>query len=211
VKLLVKLPKEAEQDVKVAQRLQDMQSKLQAFAEQALVETDALVEKKDFGAAAERLGELSRGLSGLPVGAQATARLVALKKNPEAAAQIAAQQKAAHGAEALAAARQLQADKKDEQAYLRFKEVAQAFGDTPSGVQAAQAVAEYEKDPAFVKRARGKATEGKARAALSMADNYRNAGRTDRARQKYQELIKQYPDSESAETARQDLAKLDKQ
>ena len=51
----------------------------------------------------------------------------------------------------------------------------------------------------------------KAKSALSVADSYRKAGNVERAREKYQSVIDQFPGTSYAETARRQLAEMGKQ
>ena len=69
-------------------------------------------------------------------------------------------------------------------------------------------MAKYEKDAVFVQRANEKAAESKARSALSMAANYKSAGRPDKAREKLQSVIDEFPDTTFAATAKKELAAL---
>jgi len=112
--------------------------------------------------------------------------------------------------EELAIAQKLQSDGKHELAYARFKQVAKSFPDTPAANIAGDAVAKYEQDPAFVKRANETAAGGKAKGTLNLAQSYRNAGRREQARAKYREVIDSYPGTSYAETAARELAAMGK-
>jgi TolA-binding protein len=123
-----------------------------------------------------------------------------LLSRPETKAQIQAAEKAeqekeriARAAEALTNAQKLQSAKKDDQAYLAFKSIVSTFPGTPSATTAADEMAKYEKDSSFVQRVTGAANDSKAKAILSIADNYKAAGKTDLAKQKYQSVIDQFP------------------
>ena len=54
----------------------------------------------------------------------------------------------------------------------------------------------------------GAQNEAKAKAALGMADSYKSAGNTAKARKKYQEVIAQYPGTPQAATAKKTLSEL---
>src|SRR5207253_425836 len=107
--------------------------------------------------------------------------------------------------EALAAARELEKQKKDELAYIRYKSITKEFPDTAAATTAETVIKRYESDPAFVKRINEKETGTKAKAALSMARSYRTARKPDQARQKYQSIIQEFPDTPYAQTAQQEL------
>ena len=98
--------------------------------------------------------------------------------------------------------------KKDEQAYAQFKLIAGNYANTPAGATAAEEAAKYEKDPAFVKRVSGAAIDAKAKAILSVANSYKESGKTDLAKQKYQSVIDQFPNTPYAETAKKELREL---
>ena len=154
-------------------------------------------------------------LVGLPVAAEASKRLSAVLAMPEAKAQIEAadkaekdKERATRAADALTNAQKLQAAKKDDQAYIQFKSIVSTYANTPAAATAAEAVAKYEKDPSFVKRVTGAATDAKAKSILSMANSYKESGKTDLAKQKYQSVVDQFPNTPYAETAKKELKDL---
>ena len=88
-------------------------------------------------------------------------------------------------------------------------------------------IAAYDADPEFKKKLAGTASarpsEGSASSApavdakpdpsrakslLSLANSYRDSGNTDKAREKYQDVISQFPGTPEADTAKDELAKL---
>jgi TolA-binding protein len=71
-------------------------------------------------------------------------------------------------------------------------------------------VAEYEKDPAFVKRANEAAAATKAASAMKVAQSYVTAGHPELARKKYQEIIDQFPGTSYAEQAKKAIAAMGK-
>ena len=77
----------------------------------------------------------------------------------------------------------------------------------------AEAVAKYEADPAVMEK-RKKPPEAspadKAASMLALADNYATAGKTDEARAKYKQVLKDYADTPAALKATKRLADLDK-
>jgi hypothetical protein len=103
--------------------------------------------------AAAKLNDVAKGLPGTPAGAKAKAKLDELSKMPEVKAELAKVEGAAKASEELSVAQQLKTDGKDEQAYVKFKAITPAYPDTDAAQTAQAAVAEYEKDPAFAKRA----------------------------------------------------------
>jgi outer membrane protein assembly factor BamD (BamD/ComL family) len=179
-----------------------------AEADKMLAEVNPLVEKGDYAQAVSRLKDVSRALAGTPLAAKARRQLNELMNKPEVREKVEAADKAARADEALAAARELEKQKKDELAYNRYKAITREFPDTDAATTAAAAVKRYEGDAAFVKRLSEKEASGRARAALSMARSYRTANKSDQARQKYQSIIQEFPNTPYAQAAQQELAAL---
>jgi thiol-disulfide isomerase/thioredoxin len=205
---LAKVPASAKVDPKIASRVADVQKGLESEANKMLAEVDPMISSGQYVDAADRLKKISDSLAGTPLGAQAGQKLADLKKNPDAKAALDQADKSKHAADALAAAQKLQADKKDEAAYVAFKSIVKTYPGTDEAKTAAGVVANYEKDPAFVKRANEKEFGAKAKSMLSMADSYRSAGKTDLAKKKYQDVIDQFPDTSFAKQAKDDLAEM---
>jgi outer membrane protein assembly factor BamD (BamD/ComL family) len=59
-----------------------------------------------------------------------------------------------------------------------------------------------------VKRVSSSAVDSKAKAALSVANSYKESGKTDLARQKYQSVIDQFPNTPYSETAKKEMKEL---
>ena len=210
LKLLAKVPEGARADQETAERMDTLARAVEADAEKMLAEVNPLVEKGDFTAAVARLKDVSRALAGTPVAAKARRQLNELTARPEVREKVESAEKAARADEALAVAQDLAKQKKDELAYARYKAIAREFPDTSAATTAAAALKRYEGDAAFVKRVGEKEATARAKAALSMARSYRTAGKTDQARQKYQSVIQEFPATQYAQTARQELAALGK-
>ncbi len=200
------LPPDARKDGKIDARAKEAETKLQAAAQAMLAEVEPMIQQKQFVQAAAKLKQLAAALGSSDAATKARLRLSQLNAMPEAQAQIAAAEKNAKASDELAIAQKLQSDKKDEQAYARFKLIAKQFPGTEAAASAQQAVAAYEQDPAFVRRANESAAAVKAKGLLGLAQNYRNAGHADMARRKYQEVIDTYPNTSFAEIATRELA-----
>jgi thiol-disulfide isomerase/thioredoxin len=211
MKLLADVPPAALKDETLAKSVTQLQQKLSAAADAMLAEVDPLIADKKYDQAATKLRALSTGLAGFPAGAKAKQKLSELMSKPEARQQIQEAERIEKANQALAAAQKLQADKQDEPAYARFKSITKEFAGTAAATTAAEAVAAYESDPAFMEKLAGKQSQAdanKARSALSLAESYRRSGKIELAKKKYQEIIEQFPGSKEAETAKVELAKL---
>jgi tetratricopeptide (TPR) repeat protein len=202
------LPAEARKDGSVEARARSAEEKLAAAAQAMLAEVEPLVEQKQYVAATTKLRELSAVLAKTDAATRARQRLGEINAMPEAQAQLVAAQKESKAAEDLAVAERLAADGSHEQAYVRFRELVKRFPATPAATTAAEAVKKYEQDPSFAQRANEVAAAGKAKGVLSLAQNYRTAGRREQARAKYQEVIDQFPGTSYAQTAAKELAAL---
>jgi thiol-disulfide isomerase/thioredoxin len=210
MKLLAKVPEEARNDADTAARIDAARGAVQGDADKMLAEVDPLVSQGKYAEAINRLKDLNKSLYGTPAGNAARKKLNELMQKPEARQQAEAADKASRAEEALVAAQQLQKDKKDDQAYFRFKSIAKDFPGTDAATTASAQVKRYESDPAFVKRVIEKEAAVRAKAALSMARSYKGARKYDQAREKYQGIIQDYPGTSYADTARAEMAALGK-
>ncbi|HZL37138.1 MAG TPA: redoxin family protein [Tepidisphaeraceae bacterium] len=219
LKLMAKVPAAAKADADFAARATDVQKKLADAADAMLGDVDGLVTSGDYLQAVSRLQDLSQGMPGLPVSAKARKKLTELMAKPEVKSALAAAKKSEHDAEmktrsqeALAVAQKLQDQKRDEQAYTHFKQVAADYAGTEAATTAAGQVKIYEQqNPELVKKARESAASVKARAALSMADSYKRSGRTDLAKAKYERVIKDFAGTSFADKAKEELAQFSDQ
>ena len=210
LKLLAKVPEEAKADAEVAARMEKVAKAVEAEADRMLAEVDPLVARGDYVQAVNRLKDVSKALAGTPLAARARRQLNDLMAKPEARQAVETAEKAARADDALAVARDLQKQRKDDLAYVRYKSIAREFPDTTAATTAAAEIKRYEGDAAFLKRVTEQETSTRAKAALSMARTYRQARRTNQARQKYESIIKEFPGTPYAQTARQELAALGK-
>ena len=208
LKLLAKVPEEAKNDPDLAARMDKVAKAVEGEADKMLAEVNPLVDKGEYVQAVARLKDVSKALAGTPLAAKARKQLNELLARPEVKERVDAAEKAARAAEALAAARELEKQKKDDLAYGRYKAIAREYPDTAAATTAAAAIKRYEGDPAFVKRVVEKEAGTRAKAALSMARSYRNSRKTDQARQKYQSIIQEFPNTEFARAAQQEMTSL---
>ena len=186
-------------------RYRELGTKIAETTDALLSEVDDMVAAKQYAAAATRLRQLSSALLALPTGSEARRRLTELTSNKDVAREIELADKTEKAQAALAAARTVRDAGDNEAAYLKFKAAAQDYPSTAAGQEATDAVKAYEADESFMRRMRERAAEIKAKAALSLAENYRAAGQTDKAKRKYEEIIKDFAGTTFAETARREL------
>lgn len=209
IKALGRIPAGTMADKDFASRATETRNKLVGSANSMLAQVQGQIDKGQYLEAMARLKELSDALAGIPVATQAKKMLADLMSRPEARAALQNFEKNARADAALKQAQDLQAQKKDELAYTSFKEITKAFAGTDAAAKAAEQVKNYEKDPAFVAKVTEKNSSAKARAALSMARNYKVAGRNDLARVKYQSVIDDFPGTTYADEARKGISELE--
>lgn len=209
IKLWANMPPAVKDEPTFADRYSKMEKSLGDYATGSMAEIDRLLDNKDYKTALPRLRELCT-LTALPVAAAARQRLDKLAAMPEVKATLDAADKAERSEAALAVADKLKAEKKDELAYRRYKEIVGQFASTPAGAKAADAVKEYEADAAFMKRLKEQSASTEATAAIGLADSYAAAGKMDQARQIYQSVIDKYPGTTYADEARTKLGALKK-
>jgi thiol-disulfide isomerase/thioredoxin/tetratricopeptide (TPR) repeat protein len=208
-KLLATLPADARKDPAFNDRVAQIEKQFQDFANKSLADVDTLVGDHKYTEAAARLQELTRTLSAVPTAAAPIKkRLAELMADPQTKAQFDAAQKSKTADDDLAVAKRLASEKKHDQAYLRFKQIVASFPTTPAADQARTALADYEKDPAFVQKVTQSATSAKATAVLQLAHNYLTAGRKDLAKKKFQEVLTTYPNTPAAREAQEALKGL---
>jgi len=128
--------------------------------------------------------------------------------DPAIKLQIDTVEKAEKAAAALAVAQKLKAEKKDALAYPRFKDVVTQYPGTPAAETASVVVSQYEKDTAFIQSVNNAAASGKAKALMNLADSYKNAGRSELAKKKYQEIVTQFPGTSYADAAQKAIAEI---
>src|SRR2546421_4360503 len=213
-KLFAKIPSGTKSESTLVERFESIEKQINDYTTKLMDSAEKQVDLKEYASAIAKLRAVSR-LVDLPIAAEASKRLNTILTIPEAKAQFDAADRAekerervARSNDALTAAQKLQAAKKDDQAYAQFKNILSSFASTPAAASAAEEIAKYEKDPAFVKHVTGAAVDSKAKSILSVADSYKASGNTDLAWQKYQSVIDQFPGTAYAETAKKELKDL---
>jgi len=208
IRAMAKIPEQASLDPEFRTKLTETQSKLDAQTDKMLSEVDTLVVDGKYGDAADRLRDLIRSAPGTPVAIKARAQLEALSKDPGAQEAMGRADREDKAAAAFTIAQKLVTDKKDDLAYARFKDIARDFSDTRAGADSSEKVKVYEADATFMRRVTESTVGTKARSALSLARSYANAGRTELAKKKYQEVINDYPNTKFADEAKTEMGKL---
>jgi tetratricopeptide (TPR) repeat protein len=201
-------PEEAGKDPDFAARAATVRTKINDAADQLLAEVDPLLSSGKYQEAAARVRQLLSVMAGLPTASLARQRLAEMVSNPDVQRELKKKEHEEAGDVALGEARRLRDAGEAEEAYEKFQSVARDFAGTPAASAAADAVKTYDADPAFQRRMKDRAAAPKAKAALNLAENYRSAGMPDKAKEKYREVITQFPGTSYAETAQRELNQL---
>lgn len=208
VRQFTRIPDHASKDPDFAKRASALRGRINSVADELLAEVDEMLVAKQYPAATARLRELLSTMAGLPTASLARQRLAELVSRPEVQEQLHLAEAEEKAAAALAEARKLRDDNRPEDAYVRFKAVAADYANTKAAASASEAVKAYESDADFLRHMKDRAAAPKAKAALSLADNYVSAGKLDLAKKKYAEVAQQFPGTSYAQTASEKLASL---
>ena len=206
----------AKADPDFAKRLADMGKLFNAAGEKKLAEVQTLISGGNYRQAFAELRDISNEMSGQPVAVKARSKMLELNGQPEVRKALADAEKAdrdadraSKAADALAVAQKLLDDHKLAQAYGRFKFVVAQFPGTDAATTAADQVKSLDKEHPEIAREQSESADlAKAKAALGMANAYRESGRTDLARTKYQFIIDHYPATPQAKDAKEALQTL---
>jgi thiol-disulfide isomerase/thioredoxin len=109
--------------------------------------------------------------------------------------------------EALTAARAARKAKPGD-AYQIYKSIVKTSPQSSEARAAATELSNMEQDPAVAKKVMSSPAESKAAATLTMANNFLGIGQTEKAKQRYELVIKDYPDTMCASVAKKKLAEL---
>jgi thiol-disulfide isomerase/thioredoxin/TolA-binding protein len=203
-----RIPDETRKDPAFNKRWTKLSYQVDQAATKLLAEVDPLLASKQYSDAVAKLKDLQTKLAGTTQVPLIRKRINEILANPQAKAAVDQAQKESAAATALAAAKKLRDAGDDPSAYTHFKGVTQDYPQTTAAQQAADAVQAYEKDAKFMQKMKTDAIAAKARAALNLADNYRDNGRADLAKAKYQQIIKDFPDTSYATEAQKSLDAL---
>jgi thiol-disulfide isomerase/thioredoxin len=206
---LANIPPGVALDKQATARLAADHDALEQAGNQLLAEAEQVIQLHQYQAAMEKLKAIAGQFAGFPAASKAHKRLAevaAVSAGPRPQAEVGLKTTGAEAA--LAAARKLQAGGQDVEAYARFKMISAAYPGSREADTAAQEVAAYEQNAELMKRVNDAAAQAKAKSALGMAAAYKDAGQIESARDKYQEVIDQFPNTPWAQTAREQLRHL---
>ncbi len=182
-------------------------SEIEGLAGQRLAPVSRLIREQKFDEAIALLREVRRTFAGSRAAQQADARLEELSKSPALAAAIRKAQ-----AEDLLADAQAYIEASDlVQGVQCYKKLAEEYADTPQGKEAKERLACFDSDEDFQTQLRECEAEAKCQGLFSLARSYRANKLFEFAQAKYQEVIDQYPGTDFAEEAREELEALEKE
>lgn len=208
---LAAIPPPARSDPDFSIRFDSLAAQLEPTAAPAMDKATQAIDDERYPDAANALVRITAALAPTPTGKRAAAMLADLQNNADAKSAVESAQRELKAQSALAVAAALAADKNDLDAYAAYQSVTQQFPSTQAAQQAAAAIARYDADPAFAKtKAAADLAQRQAEAdkILSLGENYAAANHPDQAREKFNQVISDYPNTPAATQAAADLQKL---
>lgn len=200
------IDRDAVKDPSFKKEHEALAKKFEQTAADLLADVEPLVASKHYADAVTRLKDLS--FTGCPKEADARKQLADLLARDEVKSALAAAARESAANTALSAARILRTQGEHDAAYRRFSAIVKDHPNTAAARSAAEAVAQYESDPEFIRRQRDKLLESQAKPKLTLADNYRQNGLPDKARAKYHEILKEFPNTTFAQAAQKALDEM---
>jgi thiol-disulfide isomerase/thioredoxin len=208
IKLLAAIPEAAKLDTATGERIKAAADKVTEFGKSKLAAVDGMIDARQYGPASTELTDLSRTFAGTPTADEAKKKLATLTRDPEVRKAIAASKLADKAAADLKLADKAKADNKDDHAYPMYQHIVAAYPGTPAAGTAAEAVKAYESDSSFITKYNAGVTAKKAAAALLTADGDRDNGLPEKAKERYKQLIADYPNTPAADKAKQALLQM---
>ena len=197
-----------------AARTKDADAKFKDAGDAEIKSIDDLIASKQYPEAQARLSVLKPIDDSSPLATAIKSHVADLQRNADAKAAIAAAANKSKADELLQSAQQLQSTRQTSQAYNKFKQLVRQFPGTPQADEATAAIKAIDAArPTTVPttmKANSSADHARARSLLNLADSYRDTGNYQKATEKYQAIIDQYPTSDEATAARAAMAKLPK-
>jgi thiol-disulfide isomerase/thioredoxin len=205
------IPPQARNDPDFSVRFDALAAQMEPAAGPVVDQATKDVDDEKYPDAALKLVRIAAALATTPTGKRAAAMVADLEHNADSRPAVESAQRELKAQSALAGAEALAADKNDLDAYAAYQSVAQQFPGTDAAHDAAAAVARFDADPAFAKaKADADLAKRQAQATkiLSLGENYAAADRPDLARDKFNQVMSQYPGTPAADQAATDLQKL---
>ena len=151
---------------------------------------------------------MPKSLKGSPAESEINNRLLALQADRQTLVQSQQADNEQKASAALAQARKLRDDQKLSDAYLQLKDIVTDYPNTVSAATAADMVKSFEQDPDMMKQVHEQIADNKANGILALARSYVSAGLNTNAREKFQSVMDQFPDSAQADAAKKEMDAL---
>jgi peroxiredoxin len=208
LKTLGQVPADATKNKAFAQRISDMQPRIQQAINAVLAPADDLISQHKNLEAVTSLKGLLISFKGTPAEAEINHRLQSLEVDPQTKSQSQSADGEQKAAAALAQARSLRKDQKVGESYETLKQIVTNYAGTPSAEAARKMINSYEADPELMKQVNQQIADEKADGILTLARSYASAGLTDKAKKKFQEVIDQFPNTSQSDTAKKEMDAL---
>jgi peroxiredoxin len=208
LKALDEIPVDASKNKAFAQRLAEMQPRIQEAISAVLAPADDLIGQHKNLEAIEKLKGLLISFKGTPAEAEINHRLQNLEADPETKSQLQSADSEQKAAAALAEARSLRKDQKVGEAYETLKQIVTNYPGTPSTETAGEMLKSFEADSELMKQVHQQLADAKADGILTLARSYASAGLTEKAKQKFREVIEQFPNTSQSDAAKKEFDAL---
>lgn len=194
----------------IAERAKALQEKIETAAKAELTRARELSRKEDYENACALLAMLSVRFEGTEIAREADVEIARLRGSGTVKSMI---RKAIENEKGLihnehAAA--LEAQKLYGQALKEYEKTVKEHADTDAAKAAKAAIDKINADPAVQKLIKSRAGDEEAERWLDLGERFVRADLPDLAREQFERVIKEHPDSEAAKLAKAQLAKLPK-
>jgi thiol-disulfide isomerase/thioredoxin len=207
---LARVPLDAMQNEKVAQRTLALQDQLLADAEKELSDAMKITDTSQYIRAQIDLRQIAFAFAGTPLALKAMDRLQETDSDAGWNEAIGEANRQIDAARQLSEAQRLATEKRDYAAYPIFKRIVAFYRETPSADPARQALAAYDRDPGFAQRAGDFAAAPGAVPMLQAGQSARAAGDIPKAVIKFRGVVELFPRTTFAATAQSALDEINK-
>lgn len=202
--------KRAEVAPELAEKVTLAIAQIEAQAQVALDAAAALFEAKKFPEAEAAFKEVVATFAGTPSAKEATDKLAALGKDPEANAAIDTAKQMVEAADLWKQAEAAEKAKSYGKALELFRRIVKTCAKAPQAAEAQKRVEILEKDPVVQEAIKEDEVRVECEKWIRNGDNFLKDKLYDKAIAEYRRVIEQYPNSPLNETARQKISEAEK-
>lgn len=186
----------------------ELLGKVDAQGERLLEAARSLVKEGTSAEAHERLTVIAEGFYGRAAGAEALQLLAQIEKDPSLQAGVVVARNEASARQTLQMAEQAMAEQRYADAERYYQLIGQVYPRTPAAGKARQGLAQLHKNKGAATQLAEQKVEPQGPVLLMLAARYAQMGRTEEARQYYQQVLQIAPGTAYARQAKEGLARL---